>query len=148
MVYCRYVQSWTRLSCPRKKGFGTSRVVDSIRQERRASHSVSIRCNRKKRWSVLIPPTSRGVEGRKCPYPDQNHFGLGISPSSIIQSDLSFSPSWLSHLECNDGHVSVYDTDLDICSISSSPTSDAFDEGAPLLPPWQPVGNPSWRERP
>ena len=64
VVYCRYVRSWTRLSCPRKEGFDTSRVVDSIHQEKKGfASTVSIRCNRKKAfeaWTVMVLEMAAG----------------------------------------------------------------------------------------
>ena len=66
VVRCEYMRSRTRLSCSWKEGPDTSRVVDPVHREGSGFvFTVSICCNRKKWWSVLIPSTSREVGKRK-----------------------------------------------------------------------------------
>jgi len=107
-----------------REAFNISRFIDLVHQEKKGlAFTVSIRS------TITI-------------------FGFGASSSSMIQSNLGLSPSWLSHLEYNDGLASTYDIDLDICAKSSSPISDAFEEGASSTTAGNPSAIPPGRKGP
>lgn len=122
-----------------KKGFDTRRFVDLFYQEKKGlASTVSIRYNK----VVVISPLPYNLQWEwrlaEVLTSTMTVFTFGASPSSIIQSNLGLSPSWLIHLEWNDGLASIYDIDFDIWAKSSSPTSDACEEGASTT-----AGNPS-----
>ena len=65
-----------------------------------------------------------------------------VSPSSIVQPNPSLFPFRLTYLEWNDGLASTYDTDTDIHTKSSYPTSDAFEDGGSSTTSGSPFGSP------
>jgi len=72
-----------------KGGFDTSRVVDSIHQEKKGfAPTVSTRCNRRKWLSAPVQSTGMETEERNVLTSTRTTFGLGVSPSSMIQSNL------------------------------------------------------------
>ena len=98
--------------------------------------------------SSVPHPTDREGSGGSALTSTTTIFGFGVSPSSMIQSNLGLFPSWLTHLEWNDGLASIYDFDFDICAKSSSPTSDPSEEVGSSTTAGSPSGIPPVEEGP
>ena len=122
--------------------FDTFRFADWIYQDKKGlASTVSIRYTINQRSSVPHPTDQQGTRGSVLTS-TTTIFGFGVSPSSIIQSNLGLFPSWLTHLEWNDDLASIYDIDFDICAKSSSPTSDPSEEVASSATAGSPSGTP------
>ena len=121
--------------------FDTLRFADCVYQDKKGlASTVSIRCTTNQRPSVPHPTDQQGTGGSVLTS-TITIFGFGVSPS-MIQSNLGPFPSWLTHLEWNDGLASIYDIDFDICAKSSSPTSDPSEEVGSSTTAGSPSGIP------